>query len=114
LGSPSLCAADTYDLSGNLVKFHSRTLNRPDLLPVSKAIEFAQAHDYRALLAYCASNQIAQKLFTEIPPFVFADDFRMVKLAPEKESVELGFGPVYRFEVDKQDGRWQVSAFSTH
>jgi hypothetical protein len=39
--NPSLCAVDTYDLSGDVVKFRSRAFNRPDLVPVAKAIEFA-------------------------------------------------------------------------
>jgi hypothetical protein len=53
--NPSLCAVDAYDLSGDDVKFISRVYNRPDLLPVAKAIEYAQQHDYAALLAYCGS-----------------------------------------------------------
>src|ERR1017187_3212938 len=36
--NPSLCAVDSYDLSGDRVRFRSHTYNRPDLVPVAKAL----------------------------------------------------------------------------
>jgi hypothetical protein len=46
--NPSLCAVDTCDLSGDNAKFISRVHNRPDLLPVGKAIEYTgRQHDPR-------------------------------------------------------------------
>ena len=47
--NPSLCAVDTYDLSRDSVRFRSRTYNRPDLVPIAKAIEYAQQRGYRAV-----------------------------------------------------------------
>ena len=110
--NPSLCAIDTYDLSGDDVKFRSRTYNRPDLLPIAKAIEYAEKRDYPAVLGYCASSQVAHRLVRDVPPFIFAEDLRVTRAGDGKERVELGFGPTYRFDVEKRAGRWLVVAFS--
>jgi hypothetical protein len=109
----SLCAVDRYDISGDQVKFRSRTYNRPDLVPVAKAIEYAEQRDFRAVLGYCASSLIARTLVSEIPPSFFADDIRVTRTGTGKERVELGWEPKYRFDVEKRDGRWQVVAFSS-
>ena len=109
--NPSLCAVDTYDLSGDDVKFRSRTYNRPDLLPIAKAIEYAAGRDYPAVLGYCASEEIASTLVREIPPFVFAGDLRVTPTADWKERVELGDGPAYRFDVERRGDRWLVVWF---
>ncbi len=68
--NPSLCAVDTYDLSGGDVRFLSRTYNRPDLVPIAKAIEYAQKRDFPAVLGYCAFSDVARALVRDIPPFV--------------------------------------------
>jgi len=109
--NPSLCAVDTYDLSGDNVRFHSRAYNRPDLLPVAKAIEYAEQRDYRAVLGYCASAQVARRMVRDFPPYVFADDLRVTRTGKGKERVELGYDPSYRFDVEKRAGRWLVVAF---
>jgi len=74
--NPSLCAADSFDVSGDRVRFQSRVTNRPDLLPIAAAIKHAQAHEYRAVLAYCRSASIARQIVGGIPEFIFADTFR--------------------------------------
>jgi hypothetical protein len=56
--NPSMCAADIYDLSHDDVRFVSRAVNRPDLLPIAKALEYVSKHDYPAVLAYCASPEM--------------------------------------------------------
>jgi hypothetical protein len=110
--NPSMCAVDTYDVSGDQIRFLSRAFNRPDLLPVANAIEYAEHRDYPAVLAYCASAKVAWKLVREIPPDVFAGDLRVTRISERKERVQLGFPNSYRFEVEKQDGRWLIFAFS--
>ncbi|MGA2905666.1 MAG: hypothetical protein ABSD98_17720 [Candidatus Korobacteraceae bacterium] len=110
--NPSLCAVDTYDLSRDDVRFSSRGYNRPDLLPVARAIEYAKQRDYGAVLGYCASSGIAFRLVRDIPPFVFADDLRVTRTASGKERVELG--DAYRFDVEKRGDRWLVVAFSEY
>ena len=60
--NPSMCAVDIYDLTGDDVKFRTRAYNRPDLLPIAKAIEYAEQRDYPAVLGYCASAEIAHRL----------------------------------------------------
>jgi hypothetical protein len=67
--NPSICALDTYDLSGDTVKFKTRSHNRPDLLPIAKAIEYAENHDFPAARGYCASDDVARKLVEVAPRF---------------------------------------------
>jgi hypothetical protein len=110
--NPSMCAADTYDLSGNNVRFRSRAYNRPDLVPIAKAIEYAQQRDFPAVLAYCASAGVARRLVRDIPPDPHADDLRVIRTGEGKERVEFSLEPAYRFDVEKRAGRWLVVAFS--
>lgn len=112
--NPSLCAVDSYDVSGDNVQFRSRTYNRPDLVPVAKVLEFAEQRDYRAVLGYCALSDVARRLVRDIPPYVFADNVRVSITGTNKERVELGFEPTYRFDVEMLAGRWQVVGFSAH
>jgi hypothetical protein len=110
--NPSLCAVDRYDLSGDEVRFRSHTYNRPDLVPVAKAIEYAEQRDFPAVLGYCTSSQVARTLVSEYPPFFFAGDIRVTRTGTGKERVELGWKPKYRFDVENRAGRWLVVAFS--
>ncbi|HEV2494792.1 MAG TPA: hypothetical protein VG204_17155 [Terriglobia bacterium] len=110
--NPSLCAVDTYDVSGDNVRFRGHMYNRPDLLPIAKAIEYAEQRDYPAVLGYCASNQVAHKLVQDVPPFVFAGELRVTRTGKGKEHVELGDEPTYGFDVEKHADGWRVVAFS--
>jgi hypothetical protein len=109
--NPSLCAVDTYDTSGDQVKFRSRAYNRPDLLPIAKAIEYAEQRDYPAVLAYCASGDVALKLVRNIDPHFFAGDLKVTRIGDGKERVEMELESTTRFEVEKRDGRWLVVSF---
>jgi hypothetical protein len=112
--NPSMCAVDTYDLSGDNAKFISRVYNRPDLLPVAKAIEYAEQRDYGALLGYCGSAQVADGMMRDLPPFVYAGAaIHVTPTGNGRERVELGDGPAYRFDVEKRNGRWLVVAFKS-
>src|SRR5579862_5751286 len=112
--NPSLCAVDTYDLSGDNAKFISRVYNRPDLLPVAKAIEYAEQHDYSALLGYCGSVQVADRMMRDLPPSVYAGSaIHVTPTGNGKKRVELGDGPEYRFDVENRNGRWLVVAFKS-
>jgi len=109
--NPSLCAVDTYDLSGDDVKFHSRVYNRPDLVPVAKAIEYAQKRDYPALSGYCASAEVADDLVRKISPHFFAGEIEVSEAGDRRKRVELGDDPAYWFELQEWQGRWVVAAF---
>ena len=111
--NPSLCAVDTYDVTGDEVRFRSRTYNRPDLVPVAKVIEYAEKREYPAVLGYCTSEDIARALVREIPPGVAAEDLRVTRIGSGKERIELGDPPAYEFEVEKRPDRWVVVKFST-
>jgi hypothetical protein len=107
--NPSLCAVDTFDVSGDDVRFHSRAYNRPDLVPIAKAIEYAEQRDYPAVLGYCASAKVASRMVRDIPPHLHADALLNVsRTGPRKEQVEVGG---YRFDVEKRAGRWLVVGF---
>jgi hypothetical protein len=110
--NPSLCAVDTYDLSGDDVKFRSRAYNRPDLVPIARAIEYAEKRNYPAVMGYCASEAVARRMVREFPPSVYADDLRVIRTGDGKERVEFGYSPAYRFDVAKRGDRWLVTAFS--
>jgi hypothetical protein len=106
--NPSLCAVDTYDLSSDTMRFISRTYNRPDLVPIAKAIEYAEKRDYGALLGYCASERLARRLVRDAPPHAGAEDIRVTRTGSGTESVELG---AFRFDLEQRDGRWLIVAF---
>jgi hypothetical protein len=109
--NPSLCAVDTYDLSGDEVKFQSRTYSRPDLVPIVKVIEYARERDYPAVRSYSASEEVARKLVREIAPYTFAEDIRVRNVGKGKKQVDLGYDPVLRFEIEERDGSWVVNGF---
>jgi hypothetical protein len=110
--NPSLCAVNSYDISQDQVRFLSQAINRPDLVPIAKAIEYGQAHDYPALLAYCASPEVALEILRNVPPFVYAGAaLRVSQLDAVKETVEMGDDDVFHFEVEKREDRWLVVSF---
>jgi hypothetical protein len=105
--NPSLCAVDTYDLSGDNVQFRSRSHNRPDLVPIAKAIEYAEKRDYPAVRAYCASANVAHRLIRENPPHAEAI-LQTKRTGKYRERIEIG---EYFFDVEKRAGRWLVVGF---
>jgi len=107
--NPSMCALDTYDLSGDAVKFQSRSYNRPDLLPIAKAIDYAENHDFPAIRGYCASDDVAREMVQEIPPFYFAGDLQVTRDRPDHEHVVTGSD---EFDVEKHESRWLVVKFT--
>jgi hypothetical protein len=109
--NPSLCAVDIYDVSGDVVKFQSRAYNRPDLVPVAKAIGYAQERDSTAARGYCASSEIADRLVRELPPHFYAEEIQANSIGTGRERVELGDGPAYWFEVEERQGNWVVVDF---
>ncbi len=109
--NPSLCAVDTYDLSGDDVKFQSRAYNRPDLVPVAKAIGYATERDSAAVRGYCASSEIADRLVREMPPYFYAGEIQVNVTGKGSERVELGDDPVYWLDVEERQGGWVVVDF---
>jgi hypothetical protein len=77
--NPSLCAIDSYDLSGRTARFVGRVYNRPDLVPVAKAMEYAQKRDYPPFSGSCASSGVARWLVRDLPPYVNAGDMVRVR-----------------------------------
>jgi hypothetical protein len=107
--NPTLCAVNSYDLSGERVRFAGAVVNRPDLLPIAKTIQYAQARDYPAVLAYSGSPELAGHIVAEIPPSVWAGlGLGITQLSSTRERVEM---EKFQFEVEERDGRWLVVAF---
>jgi hypothetical protein len=110
--NPSLCAVDSYDISRDRVRFLDRVNNRPDLVPIAKAIEYGQAHDYRAVRAYCNTPEVAEKIARNVPPFVFAGaGLKVTRITPLKERVEIGDDKVFQFDIEKRGADWLVLSF---
>jgi len=105
--NPTLCAADSFDLSGDDAVFSGRIYNSPDLVTVAKAIEYAEVHDYVAVRGYCASASVAELLVRKIPPYLFADTLDTIKAGPMRETVMIADGD-FRFDLIKRQGRWLV------
>jgi len=113
--NPSLCAADSYDLSGDRVRFIDTVFNRPDLVAVAKAIEHSQAHDYWAVLAYCGSADVARQMLRDVPSLVFgAGGLNVTRNGTAKETVEIVGQETFHFDVERREGRWLVIAFRVY
>lgn len=108
--NPTLCAADSFDLSEDDSRFIGRIYNSPDLVVVNNAIHYAQAHDYTAVRAYCASDAVARKLLREIPTFLMADMIKRSKASPTREKIVFEDGAVY-FNLVKRRGAWRLASF---
>jgi hypothetical protein len=105
--NPTLCAADSFDLSGDKTLFRGRIYNRPDLVTVARAIQYAQDHELDALRGYCASDAVARKLAGEVPPHLFADTLKTIRTGPGREAVIMVDGAV-RFDLIKRRGGWLI------
>jgi hypothetical protein len=108
--NPTLCAADSFDLSGDDPRFIGRIYNSPDLVVVNNAIQHAQARDYLALRGYCASDAVARRLVREIPPYLFADALETVKAGRTREKIVFSEGAFY-FNLVRRRGEWRLENF---
>jgi len=106
-----LCSVDTYDLSGDEVRFVSTETNRPDLEAVAKIVQYADARDYEAVLAYSASVQVARQMVAEMPPGVVSnvsgEDYPPIR--GDHQRIDIGG---LHFQLEKRDGRWLVTRFT--
>lgn len=107
---PTLCAADSFDLSGDNALFTGRIYNAPDLVVVNSAIQHAQARDELALRGYCASDAVARKLIREIPLFLGAEVLERSKTGPAREKIVLNEGSTY-FNLIRRRGEWRLESF---
>jgi hypothetical protein len=111
--NPSMCAVDTYDLSGDAIRFVSERYNRPDLLPVARAIEYAEKHDYPAVLAYCGSAAVARKIVRELANgYQFEYPLEVKRIGPGRERVRLADSGDPGFVVERRGDRWVVASLS--
>jgi hypothetical protein len=111
-GLPLLCDVDTYDVSGDEVRFVSRNTNRPDLNAIARLIELAQARDVAAAAVYTTSPKVARDAVEQIPTDISIESLRLMHTAPDKESIHMQDGIDLTFDIVKVRGRWLVSAFT--
>lgn len=107
--NPSLCALDTYDFSRDSVRFISRAWNRPELVPIARALEYAAKREYPATLSYCASPSVAHRMVREVPDISAAENPKVSRISTGKLKVE--FVGSCRFELVERRGRWLISAY---
>ena len=106
--NPSLCAADTFDVSSDAVRFRNRVVNRPDLYPIAQAITHAEAHEYRAVRAYCRTAAIATAIMTLADRATSADPLNVTRITSSRTRVEFG---AFHFEVERERAGWVISRF---
>jgi hypothetical protein len=83
------------------------------LLPVAKAIEYAEKHDYPAVFAYCGSAVVARKMIRELANgYQFEYPLEVKRLGPGRERVRAAFSQEQGFVVEKRGDRWVVASFS--
>jgi hypothetical protein len=111
-GGPVLCDVDTYDVSGEDIRFVSRTTNRPDLDAIAKLIEYAQGRDVLAASAYTADPKVAHDAMQQIPTDIAIESIRVMHASPTKETVHMQDGLDLTFDLAKIRGRWLVTAFT--
>jgi hypothetical protein len=108
--NPTLCAADSFDLSGDAARFIGRIYNAPDLVVVNNAIRHAQARDHAALRAYCTSDAVANRLIRDIPPYLHADVLERIKAGRVRERIVLEEGTVH-FNLVRSRRGWLLEGF---
>ncbi len=106
--NPSLCALDTYDFSRDSVRFISRAWNRPELVPIARALEHAAEREYPATLAYCASPSVAHKLVREVPGIDNTENPKVTRKGNSRLRVEFDS---IDFDLEKLGNRWVIAAY---
>lgn len=106
--NPSLCALDTYDLSPDAITFRSRDYNRPELVPLAKAIEFAEQHDFPATRAYTTTDALARRLVREGAPHADAG-LTVTRISPSRRLVEMNSATAI---VEKLHNRWLLRSLN--
>lgn len=106
-----LCSVDTYDVSGDEVRFLGTRTNRPDLEAVAKAVKYADDRDYRALLSYSASPAVARKMVALMPPSITANvgGGSYPPLRGNHQAIDIGG---LHFALEERNGTWVVVEFT--
>ena len=105
--NPSLCVLDTYKLTADGIEFVSRRYNRPELVPIAKALQYAGEHDLPATAAYCTSMGLARRLVQSLPSLDMAENPKVTNLGPSSKRIQMGQS---LFDVERREGHWLISA----
>jgi hypothetical protein len=82
-------------------------------VPIVKAIEYAERHDYPAVLAYCANADLAHRMVRDITTSYFAGDLHVNRKEDGSETVEMGDLNGDKFTVQKSGERWLVVGYKS-
>jgi hypothetical protein len=110
-----MCNVDSYDVSGDQIRFIGTRSNYPDLETVAMVIKHAQSRDSFALRGYCVDPQAVTMVVQLVPAsFIFAvDGLETIPTGDGKETVELSTNDsTLTFDLVQVQGRWLLSRFA--
>lgn len=111
----SVCSSDTYDLSGNFIRWTGTQTDRSDWAVIARVIKLAQRRDLRAVRAYCATEAVASKVTGLMPPgALYFVGINARSLGPGKEELDLSDDWILKFVLVKSAGKWLITAFSVN
>jgi hypothetical protein len=109
--NPTLCMADTYDLSMDEVRFVGRKINRPDIYAVAKAIEHAQNGELESIRGYTVTSQVAKKILNSMPSHIFNEKTTVTHKGSNRELIRLQGYEIREFEMQRINGTWLISNY---
>jgi len=110
-----LCSTDSYDVSGDSVRFIGTKTNYPDLETVALVIKHGQARDTLALRGYCADDNVATAVVQLMPAsYIFAvEGLKTTPTGDGKDTVALSTNDfTLTFDLMTTRERWLVSRFT--
>jgi hypothetical protein len=110
-----LCSVDSYDVSGDTLRFVGTKTNYPDLETVALVAKHGQARDEVAVRGYCADDKVAMALVQIMPAsHIFAvEGLKTTPTGVGKENVALSTNDfTLSFDLVKAQERWVVSRFT--
>jgi hypothetical protein len=109
--NPTLCMADTYDLSMDEVRFVGREINRPDLYAVAKAIEHAQNGELESIHGYTVTSQVARKILNSMPSHISNEITTVTHIGSNRELIRLQGNEIREFEMQRINGTWLIANY---
>ena len=109
--SAPICSIDTYDLSGDVVRFLRAENDPEDLAFVARVLRYVESRDMMALSAVCLSPEIAGKVMAMMPPEpFFGTGYERKPVGPDSEQLDFSDGFEMKITLKRQRGSWRVAA----
>lgn len=108
--SAPICSIDTYDLSGDVVRFLRAENDPEDLAFVARVLRYVESRDMMALSAVCLSPEIAGKVMAMMPPEpFFGTGYERKPVGPDSEQLDFSDGFEMKITLKRQRGSWRVA-----